>query len=120
MGRSDVGVGGVSGAKHYVPGLDLVGLPRLDLIVHSRGARTDASFVDKIDPTLRRAEGRDQPIALAVHFIRRPEPLFVQGADKMLSADPVECMLDLHDARLEPQALEFLQHFEEQKRRAVE
>jgi hypothetical protein len=29
-------------------------------------------------------------------------------------------MLDLHDARLEPQALEFLRHFEEQKRRTEE
>jgi hypothetical protein len=114
LGRSDVGVGGVSGAKHYVPGLDIVGLPRLDLVVHSRGAHTDASFVEKIDPALRRAEGRGETIALAVHFLRRPEPLFVQGADKMLWADPVECLLDLHDARLEPQALEFLQHFADQ------
>jgi hypothetical protein len=57
---------------------------------------------------------------MAVHFIRRPESLFVQGAGKTLWADPVECMLDLHDARLEPQALEFLRHFEEQKRRTEE
>ncbi|MBN1773935.1 MAG: hypothetical protein JXB32_21935 [Deltaproteobacteria bacterium] len=118
LGRSDVGVGGVSGAKHYVPGLDIVGLPRLDLVVHGRGARTGASFVEKLDPALRRAEGRDEPIALAVHFLRRPEPLFVRGTDKLLWADPVECLLDLHDARLEPQALEFLQHFEERKGRA--
>ena len=120
LGRSDVAVGGVLGAKHYVSDLDIVGLPRLDLTVHSRGSGADASFVEKIDPALRRASSRDEPVAMAVHSIHRPEPLFVQGADKTLWADPVECLLDLHEARLEPQALEFLQHFEEQKRRTVE
>jgi hypothetical protein len=116
LGRSDVGVGGVLGAKHYVSDLDIVGLPRLDLTVHGRGSRADALFVEKIDPALRRAASRDEPVALAVHFVHRAEPLFVQGTDKTVWADPVECLLDLHEARLEPQALEFLRHFEEGRR----
>jgi hypothetical protein len=118
LGRSDVGVGGVLGAKHYLSDLDIVGLPRLDLTVHSRGSRADPSFVEKLDPALRQAESRDELVALAVHFVHRPEPLFLQGTDKTLWADPVECLLDLHEARLEPQALEFLQHFEEERRTA--
>jgi hypothetical protein len=37
LNRSDIAVGGVLGARHYFPGLDLVGTPRLDLVVHSTG-----------------------------------------------------------------------------------
>ena len=33
--RSDIAVGGVLGARHYLPGLDLVGTQRLDLVVHA-------------------------------------------------------------------------------------
>ncbi|MBI4702992.1 MAG: hypothetical protein HY744_17895 [Deltaproteobacteria bacterium] len=116
LGRSDIAVGGVLGARHDAPELDIVGLPRLDLTVHSRESRADLSFVERLDPALRPAENRDEPVALAVHFVQRPEPLFSQAPDKTLWADPVECLLDLHEARLEPQALEFLRHFEDRRK----
>ncbi|MBI4616083.1 MAG: hypothetical protein HY720_20875 [Planctomycetes bacterium] len=116
LSRSDIAVGGVLGAKHYFPDLDIVGLPRLDLTIHARDSRTSLSFVDRLDPALRSSDDPQEPVALTVHFVRRSESLFDEAPDKTLWADPVECMLDLHEARLEPQAAEFLQHFADRRK----
>ncbi len=109
--RQDIAVGGVWGAKHYLPSLDLIGNPRLDLSIHSWRQAADLSFVERLDPALERATQRDASPTLVIHTIRRAKSLF-QPADGALPwADPVECLLDLHEARLEPQALEFLKSF---------
>jgi hypothetical protein len=47
---------------------------------------------------------------LVLHFVRRRETFFELGSDGVNWADPVECLLDLHEAHLEPQALELLNH----------
>jgi hypothetical protein len=107
----DVAVGGVLGAKHYLPTLDLVGTPRLDISIHSGHQAADLSFVERLDPGLERAVRRDESPILVVHTIRRAESLFQPGDDPLAWADPVECLLDLHDANLESQALEFLNSF---------
>jgi hypothetical protein len=39
LGRNDIAVAGVLGARHYLPGLDLIGTPRLDLVVHGKKNR---------------------------------------------------------------------------------
>ena len=106
--RADIAVGGVYGAKHYHPELDLVGSPRLDLTMHCPHEMRDLSFVKRLDPGLETIEGPGKPARLVVHVLRRKESFFKRGADGSLLADPVECLLDLHEARLEPQALEFL------------
>jgi hypothetical protein len=103
-----VAVGGVGGAKHYHPDLDLVGLPRLDLSVHCPGREVDISFVERLDPALKLAADAHEPAQLVVHFVRHGDPLFVARPDGLLIADPVECLLDLLESRLEPQALDFL------------
>ena len=41
-------------------------------------------------------------------IIRRKDSLFETNPLGIAWADPVECLLDLHEMRLEPQALEFL------------
>jgi hypothetical protein len=46
-------IGGVLGAKHYYPSLDLVGTPRLDLSFHCPGRRMNLGFVEKLDPALK-------------------------------------------------------------------
>lgn len=117
--RQDIAIGGIPGAKHYQPSLDLIGNPRLDLSIHSGRNAVDLSFVERLDPALEKATRRDESPTLVIHTIRRAESLF-QPVDKDLPwADPVECLLDLHEARLESQALEFLNSFPATKGRPL-
>lgn len=111
LGRQDLGIGGVWGAKHYQPSLDLIGNPRLDLSIHSARLAADLSFVEKLDPALERAIRRDESPTLVIHTVRRAQSLFQPAENDLPWADPVECLLDLHDARLESQALDFLKSF---------
>jgi hypothetical protein len=106
---SDVAVGGVLGARHHYADLDLVGSPRLDLTIHAPTERVDLSFAKQLDPALEVTEDPKEFSNLITHVIRRRVSLFEKGADGTLWADPVECLLDLHEMRFEPQAKEFLQ-----------
>ncbi len=115
LDRADIALGGVVGAKHYHPALDLVGIPRLDLSLHCWGKEPDWSFVERLDPGLARVEGTGEPPSLVVHLVRRKEPLFEHGTEGWQYADPVECLLDLHEARLESQAQELLDTLRQQK-----
>lgn len=109
---SNLAVGGVIGAKHYYPNLDLVGTPRLDLSLHCPGRSMDLSFIEKLDPALKKVEDPLQPVNLAVHAVRRKESFFEPGEGVLYWADPVECLLDLQEARLESQAAQFLDALE--------
>jgi len=108
LGREDIAVAGVLGARHYLPGLDLVGSPRLDLVVHARRLGGPPTFVRRLDPALKPA-GRGEPCQVVVHTLFRPEPFFSQPENGIRWADEVECLLDLHEMRLESQALEFVE-----------
>jgi hypothetical protein len=103
-----VGVAGVHGALQHDPELDLVGLPRLDLSVHSPGNVVDLGFVRRVDPALQPAIDADEPAQLVLHFVRSADPLFSEPDQGVRTADPVECLLDLFEMRLEPQALELV------------
>lgn len=107
----NLAVGGVFGAKHYYPDLDLVGSPRLDLSIHCPGRHADLSFVERLDPALKKTEDTQEPAILVLHFVRRHDSLFKPRPEGLLWADPVECLLDLHEMRLESQAREFLNSF---------
>ena len=109
--QPDVAIGGVFGAKHYYPDLDLVGSPRLDLSIHCTGSYADLSFVERLDPALVKTEDPQEPASLVLHFVRRNTSLFEPRPEGLLWADPVECLLDLHEMRLESQAREFLNSF---------
>ncbi len=106
----DIAIGGAPGAKRYYPDLDLVGTPRLDLCVHCPEKKIDFDFVQHLDPALEQSSDPYIPAHLVVHTIRRRDPLFDFDADGTAWADPVECLLDLHEAHLEPQALAFLNY----------
>lgn len=110
LGREDVAVGGALGAKHSWPQLDIVGAPRLDLCVHSPGSRTDLEFIEHLDAALIRAKSSDAKPRVAIHFVRRAEPLFRRGDSGTLWADPIECLADLYEARLDAQAMELQAH----------
>jgi len=108
LDRGDIAVGGVLAARHYYPALDLRGTPRLDLTLHSPAGSADLSFVEQLDPALERTDSKEEPVALAVHVLRTRAVFFETIDDGLPLADQVDCLLALHDARLEPQAREFL------------
>lgn len=119
LGRVDVAVGGVIGARRHHPGLDLVGTPRLDLTLHCPRRAADLSFVELMDPALQRTEDRDAPASLVIHLLRRRVPLFIPYPNGVPWADAVECLLDLHEARLEPQAAAFVEFLSARRRARV-
>lgn len=98
LGAPGVAVGGVLAARHWDPGFDLHGLPRLDLTVHG------GWDVAALDPALAPA-GRGEAAVVAVHPLARKEPLFGTSKKGPLPvADPVETLLDLHELGLDAQA----------------
>jgi len=105
--RSDIAVGGVPGATRILPELDITGSPRLDLTVHSPDGVADLSFIKYLDPALKPWGKNDPPPSLAVHFLRRKPSFFRINKEGILWADPIECLLDLQEARLEYQAFQF-------------
>ncbi len=117
--RNDIAIGGVLGARHWYPGLDLSGTPRLDLTVNFAmpsqrewpvpDAAPQGDFIRRLDPALRPAS-RDEPATLFVHVLLTPET-FSEESRGTVWANEAECLLDLQEARLEAQANEFLNHF---------
>ncbi len=113
-----VAIGGVLGARHYFAEIDLVGTPRLDVSVHCGHAAIDLSFINDLDPALRREEDPHKPASVVVHAVRHADPLFVPRQSGLAWADPVECLLDLREARLESQASEFLETLKRRQKSA--
>jgi hypothetical protein len=111
LGIGELAVGGVIAARHYYPQLDLRGTPRLDLTLHCPPKKkADLSFVERLDPALERTQSKSEPVALAVHILGTQEAFFKTVGDGLPLADEVDCLLSLHDAQLEAQAKEFLDH----------
>lgn len=116
LGRHDIAVGGTFGAGHHFADLGLISNPRLDLTIHCPGRSADTSFIERLDPALKHTEDRSEPARLALHVLRRTESFFEGVSTEEVRADPIECFLDLHEARLEAQAQEFLEHLIEGRR----
>ncbi len=110
LDMGELAVGGVIAARHYYPQLDLRGTPRLDLTLHCSNAKADLSFVERLDPALERTDSTNEPVALAVHVLGTRGNFFTPVGDGLPLADEVDCLLSLHDARLDAQAKEFLDH----------
>ncbi len=108
-------IGGVLGAKHYHPNLDLVGTPRLDLSLHCPGKRLNLDFIERLDPALKRVEDPLAPANVVVHAVRQADAQFTPRDGGIAWADPVECLFDLHEARLELQAGQFLDALQRQR-----
>lgn len=113
----EVAIGGVLGAKHYFPDLDIVGTPRLDLSVWSGDIRTNFDLIRMLDPALQCVQDPREPASVVVHTIYHADPLFEPRAWGLHWADPVECMLDLHDARLDLLAGQFLEALQQRRPR---
>jgi hypothetical protein len=110
----EVGFGGIIGARHYLPSIDLLGTPRLDLTVQKWNKSKIENFVRSLDPGLKRVQPGELP-QLVIHNLFRPDPLFIND-DNTLFADEVECLLDLQELRLEQQASELLEYFKKTRK----
>jgi DNA-binding transcriptional ArsR family regulator len=102
-----VAVAGVVAARHWHSGLDLEGIPRLDLSVHAPDGGMDTAFVARLDPALVLAPPGTPPL-LVLHAVPRAESLFTPGDATLPWADPVEALLDLYELRLIEQADELV------------
>lgn len=112
MHAQNAAIGGVHAARHYCPDLDLVGAPRLDLSLHCPSGEIDLKWIRRLDAALEPLEADAQTPQLVVWPVFRVESMF-QATSKSLSlADPVSCLVALHDARLESQAGELVTAFE--------
>ena len=108
LNQRGLAIGGVLGAKHHLSELDLVGVPRLDISVHSPRRQMDLGFIEKLDPALKRVRDPLEPATVAVHFVRHADSFFSLREGGLHWADPLECLLDLYEARLQKQASQFL------------
>lgn len=119
--RAKVGslaMGGIVGVRHLFPSIDLLGTPRVDLTLHCPGNHLDLGFVKRIDPGLKSTTSADEVPALVIHLLRRRQSFFREGGELggLPVADPVECLFDLQEARLESQAEEFLEALRKRNR----
>lgn len=106
--RSDVAVGGVLGAMHHYPALDITGAPHLDIVLHGSPS-ADLTFVSELDPGLVRDETPGTYANVMVHFVNRPFSLF-ETRDGMVWADVLECLVHLWDAHLIHQVENLIRH----------
>lgn len=82
--------------------------PRLDLMLCSNRMDNADDLVRRLDPALKPAE-RGEPTRIVVHTLYRPVSFFDKDGNGDTYAYEVECLLDLHDAHLEQQAMDFLE-----------
>lgn len=108
LDRDDVAVGGVLGAKHYFPELDITGSVRLDLSVQGHNKAVELDFIRRLDAGLVVSDDPMEKPSVVVHFVGgRTHSSFERDGD-IFWADPLECLADLYDLRLDAQADEML------------
>lgn len=100
-------VGGIIGAKYWDKELDIIGVPRLDITIQFESHNFRQPLAAIIDPGLVPAEPED-PVHLSVHKVSMSNSYGGLNEAGLQCADPVECLLDLHEMNLESQAAEFL------------
>lgn len=97
-------IGGVIGAAHYYPALDITAAPRLDICLFS----ADTRFVRSLDAGLVEAgRGAGRKPALVLHIQRDSRP--PEMAANPMMAGRLDCLADLLDIGLEAEANEFAQ-----------
>ncbi len=69
-------------------------------------------FMEKLDPALKPVADPLTQAHVVVHAVRHADPQFMPRLGGLAWADPVECLLDLHEDRLTLQASQFLEALE--------
>lgn len=103
---------GAAVALRDVPDLDLLGLPRVDLVAHvPREAKTfDAAWLRLLDDGLEPEPSVVAPAPVVVTLVRGHTPLFrTEGPGRTHCAAPVDVFLSLLDMGLRGQALHYAQ-----------
>ena len=112
LGRNDVAVGGVLGATHHYPAIDITGAPRLDILIHGTH-HADLSFIEQLDPGLERNDSPEGNAHVVVHFTNRRESYFeVQNGE--VWADVLDCLVHLWKAGLTHQVEDLITHLARQ------
>ena len=114
LGVAGLAVGGVLGAKHYYPALDLVGAPHLDISQHL-GTHSGLEFVNDLDPALVQVDDPLEPARLVVHGVTEADARFEPRSGGLAWASPLECVLDLHEAKLPAQASQLLEALKQRR-----
>ena len=69
----------------------------------------------ELDPALKRVDDPLEPATVIVHAVRHAASLFSPRKGGLQWADPVECLLDLHEAHLERQGAQFLESLQRRR-----
>jgi hypothetical protein len=72
----------------------------------------DLRFIEQLDPALKRVADPLAPANVVVHAVSQVDPLFTPRDGGLAWADPIECLFDLHEARLDAQGSQFLAHLD--------
>lgn len=96
--RDDLAIGGLMGTMRHLPALDATAAPFLDILVHGT-ARSDLSFIEQVDPGLQRSRDPNEPAHVVVHFVDRPQSLFMREDGQNWGALP-DCIANMQRARL--------------------
>lgn len=114
IATAETAINGVHAARHYNPQFDLVGRSRLDICISGSLLEAIPELARQIDSALEPAPFNAGNPALVIWPVHRVETLFQTDPGSNLRwADPVSCLLALHDARLEAQAAELIGAFEQ-------
>lgn len=108
LALKNVAIGGVLGALHHEPALDITAAPRLDLLVHG-SAHADLSFIERLDPGLARLDAPEARADVVVHFSNRRESHF-QFQDGLQWADVLDCLVHMWQAGLTHQVQDLIRH----------
>jgi hypothetical protein len=101
---------GVPAARNDAPGLDLMGTPRVDLLVHvQRGNKGfDAGAMRMLDDGLEPEPNVLAPAPVVLTLVRADVPFNLQaGLDQARCAHPCDVLLSLLDMGLRDQALQY-------------
>lgn len=116
MARKDVSIGGVLGAMHHYPAIDITGAPRLDILLHGT-PHADLSFIEQLDPGLVRDDSTQGHAHVVVHFTNRRESHF-ETQNEFVWAEVLDCLAHLWKAGLTHQAQDLIRHLTQQAKRA--
>lgn len=100
-----VAVGGVLAARFWDPRFDLSGMPRLDISTRSAHGEMPIDEILRVDPGLVPVDRGSSAIRIAVHGVFEHDWSVAWDDQRHISVvNPVECLLDLLEMRLESQA----------------
>jgi len=112
MALRDVAIGGVLGAMHHYPSIDITGAPHLDVLIHGT-QHADLSFIERLDPGLVRDDSADARPHLRVHFTNRRESYF-EVHEGVVWADVLDCLVHMWKAGLNHQVEDLIGHLSKQ------